>query len=351
MAPESPSILMPDDSMDMYIPPSPSALPERVLASDLVIPNLPCSASHNYTPSSPRKRFSPTLPFLPTSASAYSLRSAARKRAELLTLPNEVLLSVVGHLPARDMAQARRVSRRIKCLAEVPLSRWTVERIRKLRLEVKEARTTLTYLRHRKLPLLRHYRSFLRNPTATELSELASHPNPPRELRIVAACLLALHGSLPSDQSSAFSSSSSLPDSTTSLPVDHSWPTLRRALLNPSFRRWLRLLPNNVDSVPTPRVAQVDALIVSSSLTYERARASSMAAYRLLIVVAAALQVRHLGEELEEAEGKVERVRGRWAGGKTFAGYLGVDVEEQEEMEEGDLDSGGGEDFHGAAPV
>ncbi|KAJ3335073.1 hypothetical protein HDU93_006562 [Gonapodya sp. JEL0774] len=307
---------------------------EQHFSSDLAIPNLPCTTPSNRRPLSPRKRHAPALPYLPTAFKSPHGGLTPRRRTELLSLPNEVLLSVVSNLPARDMAQARRLSRRIKYLAEVPLSAWAVERVQRLKGEVKEARSHLTSVRHRKLPLLRHYRAFLTNPTSTELSELASHPNPPSELRIVAACLLGLHGSLPTTTTTPSSTAA------TELP----WPLLRRALLAPNFRRWLRSLPTIVDSIPSSRVALVDSIIVVTSLTYERARASSIAAYRLLIVVAAALQVKHLGQEVDEAGGRVERARSRWGVGRSFAGYLGVEVQggdmAEEEDEEGEAAEG-----------
>ncbi|KAJ3337311.1 hypothetical protein HDU93_001260 [Gonapodya sp. JEL0774] len=316
------------DSFDFAFPPA-----AETFSSDLSIPNLPSifSPPHSLL----HKRSSRDLPYLPTaSESSHSTRYLDR-HTELLSLPNEVLLSVLSNLPALDMAEARGLSRRLKYLVEVPLSIWAIQRVKMLKEEVKEvsfiirsggqdiplkilslqARYNLSTVHTRKLPLLRHYRAFLTNSTSSELSELASHPNPPPELRVVAACLLGLHGSLPTTSTS--------PSSTAATDVP--WSLLRRALLSPPFRRWLRTLPTIVDAIPKNRVALVDSIIVATSLTYERARASSIAAYRLLIVIAAALQVKHLGEEIEEAEGRLDRTRGKLEVGRSFAGYLGTE--------------------------
>jgi hypothetical protein len=58
------------------------------------------------------------------------------------------------------------------------------------------------------------------------------------------------------------------------------------------FKRWFLALDTSVESIPMPATVFVEHIIrMDPLITYERLRDVSLAGYRLLIKVAAALQV------------------------------------------------------------
>lgn len=159
-----------------------------------------------------------------------------------------------------------------------------------------------------KAPQLDHFKQFLLSPTTMEnLSEIIWYTNPQAEVQSVCECLLRLFGAYPHT------------DSTTR----PSWHEMRRILKRSDFKLWMLNLAVNIEFVDIKDTKKVEQIIrVDPLITYERLREVSMAAYRLLILVAASLQYSTISGELDISLDECKDVQQRFQSATMFLDCL-----------------------------
>lgn len=155
-----------------------------------------------------------------------------------------------------------------------------------------------------KLPHLDHYKQFLLSPTTMEnLNETIWYTNAQVEVQSVCECLVRLFGAYPELESTS----------------RVSWTDMRRVLKRSDFKLWLANLAVNVEFIEISDTKKVEQIIrVDPLITYERLREVSMAAYRLLILVAASLQHSTISHELDQANQDCKKVQKRLQNASQF---------------------------------
>ncbi|KAH6570633.1 hypothetical protein BASA50_002770 [Batrachochytrium salamandrivorans] len=202
---------------------------------------------------------------------------------ELEALPNELLLIVFEFCATEVLLKVRLTSAKIHSLTNVVLSHRFKGPVAMLALT-----TTTLAANHRNLvaaksPQLAHYSQFLATSSSTEITEVAWYASPPAELQTVCECLCILRGVIPAPTSNQIATGPGR--------VRTPWPTLRRIMSRYDFKSWLVNLKENYESIDIAHIRRIEDIIrMDALITYERMREVSLAGYRLLIVVAAALQ-------------------------------------------------------------
>lgn len=155
-----------------------------------------------------------------------------------------------------------------------------------------------------KMPQLDHFKQFLLSPNTMEnLNEIIWYTNAQVEVQSVCECLVRLFGAFPEL------------DSTSRI----SWIDMRRILKRSDFKLWLANLAVNVEFIDIKDTKKVEQIIrVDPLITYERLREVSMAAYRLLILVAASLQHSTISHELDQANLDCKKVQKRLQNASQF---------------------------------
>ncbi|KAJ3044000.1 Dynein heavy chain 10, axonemal [Rhizophlyctis rosea] len=246
----------------------------------------------------------PTPKSIPTIPSVLS----QPKQPQIPFLPNELILSLLEHLPTKTLLTTRLVSRRFRRLSNLVLSPRIESSLTTLEQQRQESDAQVRETEITKRPMLRHYRQWLRNASSHEVTEATWYAKPPEELKVVCECLCILKGVKEPRKSSPSPPSSS----STSEEDPLSWHTIRKTMSLYSFKTWLTSLRTQVDQIPYPAIQRVEQIIISNPLiTYERLREVSTAGYNLLILVAACLQYCAIAEELKRQKAEfVELDRG-----------------------------------------
>jgi hypothetical protein len=191
------------------------------------------------------------------------------------SVPNEVLLIVFSLSSSSSLLVARIVSRRWSQLSNVILKLRLVSPLSQLTQRVVCLGQMLRHLQVQKTPHLDHYRDFLRQSSPSDLAEVVWYQAPPQELQTVCECLVRLHDT-------------TLKETTTRLE----WAITRKKMQKSEFKAWFLNLNSAVNDVSIEATQQVENIIrLDPFITYERLREVSLAGYRLLIKVAAVLQV------------------------------------------------------------
>ncbi|KAI9010123.1 hypothetical protein DFJ74DRAFT_338223 [Hyaloraphidium curvatum] len=256
-------------------------------------------------------------------------------------LPNETLLAVFAELGAPDLLTLRRVSRRFKALAEFLLAdvlqAQVVEGARARKLAV----AALRELEREKRPRMLHYRcrtrpacyapadraslssvhrcpahrTFLQPMTFQEINELRFMRDPPHEVRVVCACLSLL-----------YSQPVVLPGQTEEDAVQAAgdWGQVRKVMASRAFRSWLVNLEPGVDEVPLANVRPVEKIIMNDAhISYQNVRRINQPAYKLLIVVAAIIQIVNIQDELRTKRRACQTIESRLSRSSYLLGCIG----------------------------
>jgi hypothetical protein len=204
-------------------------------------------------------------------------------------LPQELWLAVFQFCPATALLTARSVSKLWLKISNAVLADRLRSPLVDMALKTRQAQLELKSLEVEHGPQLDHYRSFLTIPGSTEhLSEIIWYTNVAPEVQTVCECLVRLRGGI------------SLPDT-----ERMSWNDIRKIIKKSDFKLWLHCLGANVEFINISDTRKVEQIIrVDPTITYERLRDVSMAGYRLLILVAAALQFSSISDEVSSVKNK-----------------------------------------------
>lgn len=201
-----------------------------------------------------------------------------------------------GHLPIEiwtlilkysELRKTRLLNRKFYCLSNDILIEIYNPLVDQLEMKYDSSCVSLNQLKAIKTPQIDHFRQFLLSPNIMEnLNEIIWYTNAQIEVQTVCECLVRLFGAFPD-----LSSTSRV-----------SWIETRRVLKRSDFKLWLQNLAVNVEFIDIKDTKKVEQIIrVDPLITYERLREVSMAAYRLLILVAASLQHSTISSDLEVA--------------------------------------------------
>ncbi|KAL2916632.1 hypothetical protein HK105_203744 [Polyrhizophydium stewartii] len=167
-----------------------------------------------------------------------------------------------------------------------------------------------------KRPLLTHYRQFLASSSSTEITEATWYTTPPAELHTVCECLCILRGAIPPPPAG-------VPEAGDGR-VPTPWPTLKRIMSRYDFKSWLASMSTSVASIDIVNARRVENIIrMDATITYERLRDVSMAGYRLLIIVAAALQSVTLLDEIATSKAELTAFEAKYDRARKFLFAVG----------------------------
>ena len=199
-----------------------------------------------------------------------------------LVLPNELWMHVFSLAPSKTLQQCRLVNQEWKSMANIVLAKRLAAPLAALKEQSAALNQQYKQMLATKTPHLNHYQEFLVQAAQSDISEVIWYNTPPPELSTVCECLVRLR-----DPGLAV------------IPGPLSWSTIKRTMSKYEFKTWFVNLRNSVKTVQMKSVTDVENIIRSDPLiTYERLRDVSMAGYRLLIQIAAALQHCNIENEL-----------------------------------------------------
>lgn len=197
--------------------------------------------------------------------------AAVRRASVMDRLPNELLITVLAQFGITELLQLRGVNRRFRALAEDALLARFTEKMSYHSGHLSGLNEKLTELRNDTRPRLQHYRQFLQDTAIADVKEVCWYTTVPQELKTVCACLAVLKDGNVSEATS--------------------WAEIKKLFGRQDFKGWYAALRENVEKIPLENLKAVERIIMYDPLiTYERLREVSMIGYRILIVVAAALQ-------------------------------------------------------------
>jgi hypothetical protein len=194
-------------------------------------------------------------------------------------LPIELIVSILSHLSVSQLTHVRRVNRLWNRIC-IPMLN---EQVSQLTLGVQEklqlCESTLAIKQSTIVPHLRHYGNFLNTVNQQELREASWYHSPPRELQVVCECLV------------------SLKEGSNGEPM--AWSAVRKSLSKTDS--WLTQLKDNLHQIPSSGVLRAEHLIVTDPMiTYDRLRSVSQVGFKLLVVVAAILQLYNITSEVHQ---------------------------------------------------
>ncbi|KAJ3128764.1 hypothetical protein HK098_003530 [Nowakowskiella sp. JEL0407] len=258
-----------------------------------------------------------TKNFLPTIACQEPSLPAKSPNA---TLPNELVLLILSASSTEALLTIRSASKSLKSLCDLELAKRVQSKT--IEMEFKSMLIEATYreTEKQKRPHLRHYRQFLRDVSAKDISEATWYSSPPTELQVVCECLCILKngisgGTIVSDDESK---------------GNLSWSEIKKQMSKYEFRAWFTNIRGSVDFIPMKNVRKVERIIMYDRLiTYERLREVSTAGYKMLIIVAACLQYCNISEELKIKEKEIKSLRGKIGVAKKFLKAIDAEVQNE----------------------
>ncbi|TPX31541.1 hypothetical protein SmJEL517_g05168 [Synchytrium microbalum] len=311
----------------------------------------------------PQEVYKAPLRILSTSSSSatlnnedeFSLPSLPSTKAKQVYLPNEIYLLYFQLLSTTHLLTIRLVSHRLKLLVDYELDARMKISLVELSKRRHDVDSKYVEAERVKRPHLRHYRQFLFNISAAELSEATSYKVPPPEIKTVCECLCLLRGG----NNHPLTGPVSAPTSPTTFPngpvdVAHpttpnvstrpfgdessppvmSWSSLKKLMTRYDFRTWLTNLRAGVDYIPISNVRRVERIIMlDPTITYENLRQVSMAGYKLLIIVAAVLQYCTIAEDLRVKRRELSNLDRKFTRCKLFLGAISGSVVDEDRLD------------------
>jgi len=200
-----------------------------------------------------------------------------------------MLLGIFEWLPPSSLTQARLCSKSTFALCNLVLYKEAKKNYLQLLEDYLPFATKYISNTLEKQQDLAHYQEFLDHINLKDLHECAWYKgSPAHEIQTVLECLVLLKG-LPEDISLMEWETPSM-----------KWSILRKIVLSHEFRHWLFNIKTNVDDIPHHYIQRVEDIIRhDATITYERVRTVSQPAYKLLIVIAAALQYGNIWKDLK----------------------------------------------------
>ncbi len=215
-------------------------------------------------------------------------------------LPNELLQELFEWIAIPDLLMLRACCKVIKPNAEFVLGRRFKLVIPRLERDLLYADAIVQTLESEKQPRMEHYRTFLKNASIACLNNVASQEPVADETLTVVACLSVLYRGM--DLSRAKWIGEDLILDTSSVERIKNWPNLVKLIKSSTFHTWfLRLGRLDIHEwIPVDHISPVESIIMNDDrIQYAHIRQVDQDSYRLLIVVAACIQVVHISNELK----------------------------------------------------
>ena len=192
-------------------------------------------------------------------------------------VPVDALLLIIKHLNVDDLMELRCVSKEFNLAAEYILRFRSLQRLEQLKLIIHDAENQLSIVKQSSAPDIRANLEFLQDAHTIQkvYSEYGYHKD--HISTLVMQCMAILYSS--TELSLQFRS--------------------RR------FKSWFYSLEIAVDSLNSIQIQKVEDLIRDNNITYDLARSKSNFTFRLLILVAAMIEVYKLKEAVLAHENNV----------------------------------------------